>query len=400
MTSMEIKGERMGMGFRFLAVALLLSTLGLISCGTTNSTTASSGTGILYVATQGDKGISSYSVDLGNGAIATIGKEATTGGVPSSVVVAGNAAFVANSQDGNISSFTVNSDGTLTAASGTQAAGTTPIGMATDSAGKFLFVANQGTFGNPASGTISAFTISGTTLAAVPGSPFSAGSPGVLTGTGPVSVAVTPKASYVYAANQFTNTVSGFSVASTGALTPLPGSPYAVGTSPSAVAITPDGNFLYVANTGSNTISAFAICANASVTCVTPDGSLTPVTGSPFSAGVGPVSIAADPAGTYLFVADEQSNQISQYKISTGTGAISVLSPPAVSVGTNPVSVAVRAGSGALLGDGGTTNYVYVANTGSASISTFSYDTLNGILTLVGGPLTTIGNQPAALAVK
>jgi 6-phosphogluconolactonase len=400
MISIEIKGERMGMGFRFLAIALLLSTLGLVSCGTTNSTTASSGTGILYLTTQGDKGISAYSVNLGNGVIATIGKEAATGNVPSSVVLAGNAAFVANSQDGNISSFTLNSDGTLTAVSGTQAAGVTPMGMSTDSAGKFLFVANQGTFGNPASGTVSVYTISGTTLATVPGSPFSTGSPGVLTGTGPVSVAVTPKASFAYVANQFTNTVSGFSVASSGALTKLPGSPYPVGISPSAVAITPDGNFLYIANTGSNTISAFAICANASVTCVTPDGSLTPVTGSPFSAGVGPVSIAADTSGKYLFVADEQSNQISQYKVSTGTGVLTVQSPPAVSVGTNPVSVAVRAGSGAILGDGGTTNYVYVANTGSASISTFSYDTLTGTLTLVGGPITTIGNQPSALALK
>ncbi len=390
----------MGMGFRFLAITLLLSTLGLLSCGTTNSTTAASGTGILYVATQGDKGISAYSVNLGNGAITAIGKEATTGNVPSSAVVAGNAVFVANSQDGNISSFTVNSDGTLTAVSGTQAAGVTPTGMATDAAGKFLFVANQGTFGNPASGTVSVFTISGTTLAAAPGSPFPTVTPGVLTGTGPVSVAVTPKAGFVYVANQFTNTVTGFSVSSSGALTLLPGSPYPVGTSPSAIAVTPDGNFLYVANTGSNTVSAFAICANASLTCVTPDGSLTPVAGSPFPAGLGPVSIAADPSGMFLFVADEQSNQVTPYKVSTGTGVLTVLSPAAISTGTNPVSIAVRAGSGALLGDGGTTNYVYVANTGSASISTFSYDTTTGTLTLVGGPITTIGNQPSALALK
>ena len=389
----------MGMGFRFLAFALLLSALGLISCGTTNNSTVT-GIGILYVATQGDTGISSYSISLANGAITAIGKEATTGSVPASVVTAGNAVFVSNSQAGNISSYTVNSDGTLTAVSGTQPAGTTPIGMATDAAGKFLFVANQGTFTNPASGTISVFTINGTTLAAAPGSPFSTATPGVITGTGPVSVGVTPKGDFVYAANQFTNTVTGFSVSSAGALTLLPGSPFPVGISPSAIAVTPDGNFLYVANTGSNTVSAFAICENASVSCVTPNGSLTAVVGSPFPAGLGPVSIAADPSGKFLFVADEQSNQVTQYRVSTGTGALTVQSPATVSTGTNPVSVAVRAGSGALLGDGGTANYVYVANTGSASISTFSYDTTIGTLTLVGGPLTTIGNQPAALAVK
>ena len=389
----------MGMGFRFLAFALLLSALGLISCGTTNTSTAT-GIGILYVATQGDTGISSYSISLANGAITAIGKKATTGSVPASVVTAGNAVFVSNSQAGNISSYTVNSDGTLTAVSGTQPAGTTPIGMATDAAGKFLFVANQGTFTDPASGTISVFTINGTTLAAAPGSPFSTVTPGVITGTGPVAVAVTPKGDFVYAANQFTNSVTGFSVSSSGALTLLPGSPYPVGISPSAITITPDGNFLYVANTGSNTVSAFAICANASVTCVTPNGSLTAVNGSPFSAGLGPVSIAADPSGQFLFVADEQSNQVSQYKVSTGTGVLTALSPAAISTGTNPVSVAVRVGSGAALGDGGTANYVFVANTGSASISTFTYDTTTGTLSLVGGPVTTTGNQPAALAVK
>ena len=49
---------------------------------------------------------------------------------------------------------------------------------------------------------------------------------------------------------------------------------------PSAVAVDPTGKFAYVGNDGSNNISAYAIDANT--------GALTPVTGSPFSAGLNP----------------------------------------------------------------------------------------------------------------
>ena len=44
-----------------------------------------------------------------------------------------------------------------------------------DSAGHFLFVANQGLQSDPTSGTISVFSIQDTTLTEVPGSPFRRG---------------------------------------------------------------------------------------------------------------------------------------------------------------------------------------------------------------------------------
>ena len=180
------------------------------------------------------------------------------------MVFGGGAAFVSNTQDNSISSFTLNSDGTLAAGSTTKlTTATSPTGLAIDGGGKFLFVANQG------SSNISVFSISGATLTEVAGSPFSAvdpSAPGIA--TGPVAVAVTPTASYLYVANQFTNSVSAFAVDANGGLTPLfgniTGATYAAGTDPSTLALTSDGNFLYVANEGSNNISAYAVCANAS----------------------------------------------------------------------------------------------------------------------------------------
>src|ERR1700682_1085457 len=54
--------------------------------------------------------------------------------------------------------------------------------------------------------------------------------------------------------------VSAYNIeGSTGALTPVQGSPFSAGTTPVSVAVTPAGQFLYVANYASNNVSAFSI---------------------------------------------------------------------------------------------------------------------------------------------
>ena len=62
--------------------------------------------------------------------------------------------------------------------------------------------------------------------------------------------------SYVYAAlSPATSQIAGFSIASgTGALTPVPGSPFSAGTNPTAVVSA--GNFLYVINPSNGSISS------------------------------------------------------------------------------------------------------------------------------------------------
>src|SRR5262245_37840216 len=60
---------------------------------------------------------------------------------------------------------------------------------------------------------------------------------------------------------------------------------------------TPTKQFVYVSNQGDGTISGFSI--NSS-------GQLTPLTGSPFDAGVGPASMTADSNGSHLYIADTQ----------------------------------------------------------------------------------------------
>ena len=84
--------------------------------------------------------------------------------------------------------------------------------------------------------------------------------------------------------------VAGYAIdPSTGALSPISGSPFATGSDPKNVSTDPSGRFLYVANTrvgtlGYDTISGYAIDPTT--------GALTPLSGSPFEADIQPYSLA------------------------------------------------------------------------------------------------------------
>lgn len=112
----------------------------------------------------------------------------------------------------------------------------------------------------------------------------------VTNGTGAVSVNVTTVAvncvakAYALVASQGSNNVSVYNInATTGALTPVTGSPFVTGTSP-YVTVNPAGTLAFVANFVSNDVSVYNINATT--------GALTPVTGSPFASGTAPTSVA------------------------------------------------------------------------------------------------------------
>jgi 6-phosphogluconolactonase len=389
------------MKFRRCASLLLPALLLCLGCTTTNPT-ASSGNGYLYLVTAGDTTLEAFTLALGNGALGADGNTVFTGTGPVAMVIspADNAAFVANQTANSVSIYAVNSDGTLTATSAALAVGTNPTGLAIDPAGKFLFVANEGTSDDPTSGTVSVFSMSSTTLKEVAGSPFPTEAVGATTGSGPVSLVVPPVGNYLYVANRFAGTVSAFSFDdTTGALTPVPNSPYAVGLAPQGIAVSRDGNYVFVANTGSNNVSVFSICAAASATCLAPNGSMT-AAGTPVSAGEEPVAIAVDQGFDFVYVLNFSSSSVSQYKYSPGTGALTPLSPISISTGLNPTSFVVVSGTtGTSIGNPtlNPTDYVFVANTGAATLSEFTLNTATGVLSVIGQP-TVVGGQPSALA--
>ena len=93
-------------------------------------------------------------------------------------------------------------------------------------------------------------------------------------------------------------------------MTPIAGSPFAsTGTTPVAAVVDPNGTYLYVANNGSNNVSVYSI-DNAT-------GALTSA-GEPIAAGNGPFAVLVDPADQFLYVANMKDNTVSVFVIDSG----------------------------------------------------------------------------------
>jgi 6-phosphogluconolactonase (cycloisomerase 2 family) len=411
-----------------LTLSAVVIVAALTSCSNSNNGSTST-TGFMFVTTQGDQKVSSYTINLGSGSVSSATSSAASGLNPTAMTSAVTSStatlFVANVDDNcgsagssvfcdQIRPFTINSDGTIGTAGTpipvTTTTSSTPLGMAlsltVDPTGAFLFVTHQGNSfafaqGGAVPGTISVFQISGTSLTQVSGSPFLSALPGEVTGNGPSGVVVAPSGNFLYVSDQFTGNIAAYSYDSTGTITLI--NAYPSGTNPAGLAFsrcagisaaTPrctagaDGNVLFVANSGSNSVSAFTSCIQVSTTCANADGTLTAVSGSPFPAGNGPISVVADPVADFVYAVDRTSFQVSQYQFSPATGALSPVTPSA-STGSSPLS-------GAITTDG---SWFFVANNGASSLSAYSVGT-GGRLNAATTSSVPLAGQPSAVLIR
>jgi 6-phosphogluconolactonase (cycloisomerase 2 family) len=196
----------------------------------------------------------------------------------------------------------------------------------------------QGTFvytnNDRAPNSVSAFSVGANgALSMVPGSPFATGGNGMGGGFFAANRITTGIVKdFLYVANGGSNNVSGFSInPATGVLTPVAGSPFATGGSADgfgiSLATTPDDNFLIAANAESVNLTVYSIAAN---------GALSPVPGSPFPAGPGgiPDGIKVTPDGKFLAVARFLVNSVSMFSISGLGGLTAVPGSPFLAGGT------------------------------------------------------------------
>jgi 6-phosphogluconolactonase (cycloisomerase 2 family) len=225
---------------------------------------------------------------------------------------------------------------------------------------------------NAADSTLSAYSIDATTGAlAIIGTPIATGaSPYAIVG---LEFWFNAAKSYVFVGNEGSNDVSAFAVnPATGALTAVPGSPFAVGTDPKAMATMANniGSYnLYIANADSDNVSAYTIDANT--------GALAPMSPGPSTIAMGksPTSIVVDPNNGIVFVANHGgSNDISAF-----FGDLTPWPGSPFPVGGNPLSLALGAGG----------KFLYSANPDvtNPSISGFSIDpTTEALSPLSGSP--------------
>jgi YVTN family beta-propeller protein len=234
--------------------------------------------------------------------------------------------------------------------------------------GRFAYVANE------TSNTISAYSIDASTGALTPiaGSPFAA------TGTTPVAVAVDPNGVYLYVANNGSNDVSVYSIdAATGVLTAV-GEPVGSGNGPFALLVDPSDQFLFVINKTDNTVAVFETGSG---------GSLTAISGSPFSVGSEPTSLSTDPGGNFLYVTDYAQNAVAAFSIEPGGGTLADIGGSPFAAGSGALSIAIDP----------TGTFAYVANETGRSVSMYSLNSDTGALAgLSGSPIATGANAESA----
>ena len=236
----------------------------------------------------------------------------------------GRFVYVANFLDNSVSGYAIDStSGALTLMPGSPFPASFPVSVAVDPTGRFAYVTNL------AEGTVSGYTISAITgaLTPIPGSPFAGAAPcSGQCGVHASSVAVDPTGKFAYVVNPGSfvspGAVWGYDInATTGALTPIAGSPFATGTAATTVAVDTSGEFAYVAT--------LAGLSGYTVDAVT--GALTPIPGSPFgglcSSGdyIGDAcnSVAVDPSDEFVYVTLHVTfDQVSGYSINDASGAL------------------------------------------------------------------------------
>jgi 6-phosphogluconolactonase (cycloisomerase 2 family) len=378
-----------------------------VSCGSSSSRPS----GLLYVLSQEASSVSSYAVDLGTGNLSLINSKASTCagtdacGLPLSISLDATGATALVLNQGSISGYKVNSDGSLStpASQATFNSGETAIAMASSNAGDRLFVITDAPalYSYTTSTGSTALTLeSSVALTRVPTS-ISTISYTPSGGTAQTVLFVTSNLDLKQPPDD--NTLSVYSVDSSGVVTEAPNSPYTTQVNPTVVRVVNTSGagqnassiFAYVGNSGVSAggVTPFQLCAQQDSDCSVDDVAnhrLLPA-GTTTSVGQTPVAMLIDPTNSFLYVACRGSNQVFAFSMGSSSGKLTALNPANQPTGAVPVALAMHGGLKS------TTEYLYSANNGSNSITGWSVVATTGSL---GNPITVTfaAGQPSGMA--
>jgi len=408
-----MKLTRIGQGLLAVAASAGLG-FGITSCSpsqtidylfvTSNSAAAGS---------NGDGQITAYHVDSQSGAISQVAGTPvdSKGANPVSAVTTPNQQFlyVANHGGNNIAEFAIGTDGQLAFGHTYTTAGSEPVSLAINSTGTLLFVLDYYGPGfsdaTPGPGILIVYPINADGTLGTPVA--SGGQPYSTVQCFPGGVAVSASGAYAYVSNTNSvvittsppstptppatpsscptqGTISGFTVASSGALTPISGSPFAAGTTPTAIAIDLTSRFVYTTDSVQNQLIVYQILGG---------GVLLPLTNGPFSStGTFPAGIVIDPRDKYLYITNFNSSTISAYTISQVTGQPSGLATSSFDThGASPTCILVDPAFG---------RFIYTALSHDNLVAAAKLDPNTGELTGVqNSPYTVSGTATCVAAV-
>jgi len=341
--------------------------------------------------------IETYAVDSESGAIRTGAPQVCSGGTtPTAIAISPGYQnlYVANQASMNIVHFDVAANGVLTKKE-TATLAATPVALAVSPDGNTLYVVSGTT-----TATLSAYTLSSGALGSA-ANQVSLTIPGFSTDsvvpTG-ITVLANGKAVYatVYDSSAYnpggvtTSTanpgwVFGFSTGSGGALTPINGSPYSAGVKPVALVADPTNRFVYVTDFASNQMIGYGVYTGYALNFLL---------NGPYKTGGEPSSIAIDPRGKFIYVSNSLDSSVSAFVIDLTTGtpsaAVNSTGSQLNSTDTQPVAVAVDPALG---------RFVYTANFLGNSISGFRLDPTSGTLKQTQTTPYPSGVHPTALVL-
>jgi 6-phosphogluconolactonase len=359
-----------------VAVTLILASLSA-SCGNSSNSSSASHNAYVTFPTRGSVALLHLNDSTG---VISLGPETPSvqNTSPTGVALDPGKKFlyVGNSADSTLTIFNVGGDGSLTQSGDAIPLGAGPRTLAIDASGKYLLITDT------LAQTVSVYSLNAgsgaiTFLASYPASP------------GPTEMAISPTSNFVYISNPTATggLITAYSLDSgTGTLTPIPGSPFPAGNGVAGLAVDSGGRYLYAANSSDNTVSAYRISHET-----LDNGALSAISGSPYLLGTAqtPRAVAIDPSGTFLYVANAGTNNVSAFSITSSTGQLTTITGSPFSAGTEPVFVLAEPAG----------KYLYIGNQKSTNITGFSYDSTTGKLTAISGSPFTIPAGPGAMTI-
>jgi 6-phosphogluconolactonase (cycloisomerase 2 family) len=199
-----------------------------------------------------------------------------------------------------------------------------------------------------------------------------------------VAVSCANRTEYVYVVNHLGNSISQYSIASDGTLTPLAASTVSTGNAPRSITVDPSHRYVYVTNYPDATISQYVIQA---------DGSLAPNAQATVATGPGPWGVTIDPVGNWVYVLNSLDSTIALYTIDS-TGALVATAGPPATAGSVPWYLTISPNG----------KFLYVSNFGTSavagrSVQQYSINTSDGAITALNPPTVTSGSYPTVGAV-
>ncbi|MGB9074114.1 MAG: beta-propeller fold lactonase family protein [Terriglobales bacterium] len=236
----------------------------------------------LYTANQSDNSVSGFAIDATQGTLTPIlGSPfpAQLGTDSVAIDPVKNRLYAANGSSDTISVFDIDTGtGALSEIAGSPFTIGSIVGdyartIAVSPKGTFLYVADATSWG-PESTSVFGFVIDANgALTPAPGSPFVAG-------TDPITLTFDAAGKFLYVANSKDSSISGFAIQPDGSLTPTPSSPYTTQPWPMCFGVDPSGKSLYV---GHDSTALLVFTIDATTGALTSEAGPMSGGGSPWS---------------------------------------------------------------------------------------------------------------------